>query len=271
MIDGNCIKQFMCILGTVAKLGKSCVLRISPKHIYFIVKEPQTISLSPFTWCSIEECHFFSEYNMDGLNAVDNEIYLEFLAENVTKTLSALKVSSTAKSVKIKLTKKLTPCLTFEIDLPSSTSHSRLVVHDIPVSVIPRRLWDEYLEPANEDVDVTVLLPHMRLLRNIVDRMKNLANMATLQITAQGLLTLTAETDMVSVTSYFDDLHIEKKKDDVEQASITIELKKLSHFLNNEQVTANRVICEVSRSRLLHFNFSGDSYSLEYFLPAVAI
>lgn len=34
------------------------------------------------------------------------------------KTLSALKVSSTAKSVKIKLTKKLSsPCLTFEIDL----------------------------------------------------------------------------------------------------------------------------------------------------------
>jgi hypothetical protein len=74
---------------------------------------------------------------MEGLSTVDNEIYLEFVAgeqgrvqlleanilkfiliENVARTLSALKVSGTAKSVKIKLTKKLSsPCLTFEIDL----------------------------------------------------------------------------------------------------------------------------------------------------------
>jgi len=117
MIDGNCIKHFMSILGTMAKLGKSCVFRITATHLYFIVKESQTISSSPLIWCTIEEVHFFSEYNMEGLNPVDNEIYLEFLAENVTKTLSALKVSTNAKSVKIKLTKKLSPCLTFEIDL----------------------------------------------------------------------------------------------------------------------------------------------------------
>ena len=44
-------------------------------------------------------------------------LFTYLLSENVTKTLSALKVSTNAKSVKIKLTKKLSPCLTFEIDL----------------------------------------------------------------------------------------------------------------------------------------------------------
>lgn len=65
----------------------------------------------------------------------DNEIYLEFVTGNttcctlfmyfeffypeiVTKTLSALKATTTAKSVKLKLTKKLSsPCLTFEVDM----------------------------------------------------------------------------------------------------------------------------------------------------------
>ena len=47
-------------------------------------------------------------------------------------------------------------------------------------------------------------------MKNIVERMKNLANMATLHVTAQGLLTLTVETDTVSVTSHFDDLNVEK-------------------------------------------------------------
>lgn len=68
------------ILGTMAKLGKSCILRITATHLYFIVKESQTISSSPLIWCTIEEVHFFSEFNMEGLSAVDNEIYLEFLA-----------------------------------------------------------------------------------------------------------------------------------------------------------------------------------------------
>jgi len=52
-------------------------------------------------------------------------------------------------------------------------------------------------------------------MKNIVERMKNLANMATLHVTAEGLLTLTVETDTVSVTSHFDDLHVERKSNQV--------------------------------------------------------
>lgn len=54
-------------------------------------------------------------------------------------------------------------------------------------------------------------MPQLRLMKCIVERMKNLANMATLNITAEGLLTLTVETDTVSVTSHFDDLYVEKQ------------------------------------------------------------
>jgi Hus1-like protein len=47
-------------------------------------------------------------------------------------------------------------------------------------------------------------------MKNIVERMKNLTNMATFHVTSEGSLTLTVETDMVSVTSHFEDLHVEK-------------------------------------------------------------
>ncbi len=53
-------------------------------------------------------CHCINDHNM------------VFCLENVSKTLSVLKVSTSAKSVKIKLTKKISPCLTFEVDLVSS-------------------------------------------------------------------------------------------------------------------------------------------------------
>ena len=57
---------------------------------------------------------------------------------------------------------------------------------------------------------VSVQLPQLRLVKNIVERMKNLASMATFHVTSQGSLTLTVETDTVSVTSHFEDLHVEK-------------------------------------------------------------
>ena len=65
--------------------------------------------------------HFFSEYAMDGVSAEANEIFLEVIPENLVRSL---KSAQNAKSVKIKLTKKHTPCLTFEIELVRSNTKS---------------------------------------------------------------------------------------------------------------------------------------------------
>ena len=118
------------------------------------------------------------QVNKKTVKLLRDNIYKFLLIDNVARTLSALKVSGTAKSVKIKLTKKLSlPCLTFEIDLvkhsnylaslsiliayshfqPSGSNHSRLVVHDIPVNLVPRRLWNDYAEPGVVDPDVILL------------------------------------------------------------------------------------------------------------------
>lgn len=103
-------------------------------------------------------------------------------------------------------------------------------------------------------------MPQLRLMKSIVERMKNLANMATLHITSEGALKLTVETDTVSVSSHFDGLHVEKQSNclieffmidsltlfsntEEEQASVTIELKRLSNFLSNEQLSPQRVVC----------------------------
>lgn len=50
---------------------------------------------------------------MDGVSADANEIYLEIVPENLNK---ALRTTASSRSLKIKLTKKVVPCLTFEIE-----------------------------------------------------------------------------------------------------------------------------------------------------------
>lgn len=51
---------------------------------------------------------------MDGVSPEANEIYLEITPDLLVRTL---KTAQSAKSVKIKLTKKHSPCLTLEIEL----------------------------------------------------------------------------------------------------------------------------------------------------------
>jgi len=38
---------------------------------------------------------------------------------------------------------------------PSLSAGSRVVVHDVPVNVVPRRLWAEFEEPNMPDFDVS--------------------------------------------------------------------------------------------------------------------
>jgi len=76
----------------MTKLGKSCILRITTTDLYFIVRESQTISTSPLIWCTLDEGHFFSEFGMEGLSTVDNEIYLEFVAGLLQSTQTMLKL-----------------------------------------------------------------------------------------------------------------------------------------------------------------------------------
>ena len=59
------------------------------------------------------QSNFFDEYRIEGKDETNN-IYLELMPDNLMR---AMKSASSAQAVKIKLTKKHTPCLTFEITL----------------------------------------------------------------------------------------------------------------------------------------------------------
>ena len=56
----------------------------------------------------------------------------------------------------------LQACLSFDIDLTpttindatTTTSFGRQCVHDVPVNVLPRRLWSNYGEPVMKDPDI---------------------------------------------------------------------------------------------------------------------
>lgn len=172
IIDIACLNHFTRVITTISKLTKTCVLRLTPDNLYFVLSG-KVANGGVSMWCELSQVNFFDEYQMEGVSSEDNEICLEVTPENLSR---ALKTVQNAKAVKVKLTKKHCPCLTVAADLPTLSNVSRVVTHDVPVDVIPRRLWNEFKEPNMPDFDVSIYLPPLKTMKNVVDRMKNLSN-----------------------------------------------------------------------------------------------
>ncbi|KAL7641057.1 UNVERIFIED_CONTAM: hypothetical protein RMT77_008194 [Armadillidium vulgare] len=274
MMENQCIRQFSQLVTLIARLAKVCVIRITSSKIYFIISEMG--GSNPGMWAELEQGYFFNEFDMEGVSSENNEIFLELVPDKLAKSLNSLKSSQSTKSLKIKLTKKHSPCLTFEIELPSLSSRSRLVVHDIPITLIPRRLWHLYQEPAMPSYEASIYLPPLKQLRHVVERLKSLSAHATLSANHKGTFIISVATDTVDVSTYFKNLampawgnNTERPENVEDLHSATVDIKKLAQFLQGDQVNPSRVICNIHGGKTVHLFLLHDNITLQYFLPAI--
>ncbi|XP_037389954.1 checkpoint protein HUS1 isoform X1 [Pygocentrus nattereri] len=246
--DVGCLNHFTRVLNTITKLTKTCVLRLTVDNVYFVLSG-KVANGGVSMWCELLQVNFFDEYQLEGVSSEANEICLEVAPENLSR---ALKTAQNAKSVKIKLTKKHCPCLTLAAELPSLSSIGRIVTHDIPVDIIPRRLWHDFKEPTMPDFDVSIYLPPLKTMKSVVDRMKNLSNYLVVEANLNGEMNLKIETDLVSVTTHFRDLGnppwgdnaVQSQSRDVEtMAHARVDIRKLQQFLMGQQVNPNKSMC----------------------------
>ncbi|XP_053715139.1 checkpoint protein HUS1 isoform X1 [Synchiropus splendidus] len=202
IVDVACLNHFTRVVTTISKLTKTCVLRLTPRHLYFVLAG-NVANGGVGMWCELAQANFFDEYQMEGVSSEENEICLQVAPELLSRPLRALQ---SATAVKVKLTRKHCPCLTVAAELPTLTGGSRPVTYDVPVDVIPRRLWHEFREPCVPDFDVSVYMPPLKTMKSVVDRMKNLSNFLVMEANMNGQMNLKIETDLVSVTTHFKDL-----------------------------------------------------------------
>ncbi|XP_068160166.1 checkpoint protein HUS1 isoform X1 [Antennarius striatus] len=279
IVDVACLNHFTRVITTISRLTRTCVLRLTPQHLFFILSGKVTnggVSM----WCELAQANVFDEFQMEGVSAEDNEICLEVTPDLLSRALRTL---HNAKVVKVKLTRKLRPCLTVAAELPTLSSCSRVVTHDLPVDVIPRRLWHEFKEPNMPDFDVSIYLPPLKTMKNVVDRMKNLSNFLVMEANLNGEMNLKIETDLVSVTTHFKDLGnppwggdasqgggASPSRDPGAMAQARVDIRKLQQFLVGQQVNPSKAMCNLVQDRVVHLILLHDDVSLQYFIPAVA-
>jgi len=284
MIEVLAIKKFYSIIGTMARISKVCVMRLTVDKVYFILTDSGASTGGPAVWCEMDQENFFNEYNIEGVSQEQNEIFLELVPDRLSKTLTSLK-GGNARGLKIKLTKKNdTPCLTFEVELPS-LALSRIVVHDIPVQVLPRRVWNDYKEPPMPPFDVSICLPDLKKLKHLTERYKNIGQSVTITVSKRGRLSFKVEGDDAIVSTHYPDQKVPVYRDDTLpwrkpqdlsvndpdfSASVRVDLKRFNMFLSGEQLMPKRSIANVVDGEILHMFLVHDDLVIQFFLPATS-
>ena len=247
-------------------------------QVYFILSD-QSASGGPAVWCELHQDCYFNEYNIEGVCEEQNEIYMEFVPDKMAKALSSLKTSS-PRSVKIKLIRKNeVPCLMFEVDLGQHL-RDKNCIHDIPVNVLPRRLWTDYKQPTLPQFDISICLPEQKRLRHLMERYRTLSHAVTVTANKEGRLTLKVESDDGVFATHYPDLQVPEYRDDtlpwprtdtrllMDSASVKVDLKRFNIFLVGDQLQPKRVIANLVDREMLHLFSFYDDFVIQYFLPA---
>jgi len=285
MIEQIAVKKFYNIIVSMGKMAKMCVLRLTADKIYFILTDQSATTGGPSVWTEMDQESFFNEYNIEGVSQDQNEIYLEFVPDKLAKTLSALKTG--ARSVKMKLTKKNNvPCLTFDVEFDVHVSghpvSTRTCVHDFPVTVLPRKVWSDFKEPAIPQFDISIGMPELRKVRHLLERYKTLGQAVTVMANKEGKLTMKVESDEGVFSTHYPDLKVPVYRDDTlpwqrgdsamlpDSAGVRVDLRRFSLFLTGEQVQPKRAIVNIVEKEMLHMFFLHEDHLVQYFLPATS-
>nr|XP_012320299.1 checkpoint protein HUS1B [Aotus nancymaae] len=263
---------FIQVSSTVARLVKVCVLRVCPDRICFGSVGSGGLQEAGL-WCEVQQ-RAIQQFRMEGVSEGLNEIRLELTAEHLSR---AARSAVGASSLKLQLAHKRCPCLTVVVEPPSPLGRARSVVHDLPVRVLPRSVWRDCLPPSLRASDVSVCLPRWRTLRSIAERMANVGSHVLLQADLSGRMTLSVETEVVSIKSYFKNLGNPPKaavgvpqNGDLERmVQVQVDNRKLLQFLEGQQINPATALCNIWDSTLLHLVLVQDDVSLQYFIPAL--
>ncbi|XP_029142709.1 checkpoint protein HUS1 isoform X3 [Protobothrops mucrosquamatus] len=219
IIDVGCLNHFSRVISTIAKLAKTCTLRLTLDKLYFILSD-KVANGGVSMWC--------------------------------------------------------------ELNQSSLSTSSRFVTHDIPVRVIPRKLWNDFREPSVPNFDVSIYLPVLKTMKSVVERMKNLSSSVVIEANLNGEMELKIETDLVCITTHFRDLgnppwvswhdsqNSTQERDPVNMAEARIDIKRLLQLLAGQQVNPTKALCNIVSKRIVHFILLHEDVSLQYFIPALA-
>ena len=225
-------------------------MRVSKHNVFFIANEFQTRGTC-ILYTELNEKGVFSEFAMDGVNPNTPEIYLKM---DVATILSAAKVwkmprkefknhafKPGSKFCVIRLTRKddNRAYIMLEITSPADGGGpDREVTVEVPVKILTRKAWDDYVQPSHEESRIYCTLPSAKTFRTVCHKMKQMDDYVQFKGKSTGSLALEMSKSVFSVSSKLRKLTNHKPVPEDElgnpihfQAKCTVNIALLYHIL----------------------------------------
>ncbi|XP_017119606.1 checkpoint protein HUS1 [Drosophila elegans] len=272
MQDSLYMREFQAIVATLAKLARDCVMILGSRQMHFIVNEDQSSTASPLVWASIAAEEYFPEYRMEAARPDQEYIVLSMSSASLGRALSVLRTGG-VNNCKLKLQRIQFPCISVIASVLLSTStEAREVVHDVPVTIIPASDWSAYVVPKVPNSQLILSLPTLRLLRSLIDKLKNVSPSLEFQVNFDGELNVIATSEMSTVTSRFQKLLIRSLSGSQQEASCSVDSRKASAFFGALQVANDELTIGIDRDHSIHLQIDvRQDVVLHSILPAVCI
>ncbi|KAH7703663.1 Hus1-like protein [Aphelenchoides avenae] len=264
--DNPSVEAFTRILAVVGRIcKKKCVMRINPDEVCFanISNAREGIYLD----VRVVQSEMFASYTMQGIAEEHNSIVFELSTEDLVQSVHVKE-----ESIKLKLTRKENaPHL--RVELLSSS-----VIHEIPVSILAVRQWDNYLPPNTGQPTVAIYLPPVKVVQRIIQCLKNMHNKYMLiKANNAGELAIHAATDSAKFKVCVGDLSnitVRPDGDDrVEPAdafqSVKLDLRVVHSFLSSLHQTFNRASLRLINDRVAIFAVNQADCHITFYVSAL--
>ena len=125
-----------------------------------------------------------------------------------------------------------------------------VITQDVPITLLSSQQIASLTEPHLPDPRVHILLPQLKVLRPIVDRLKNISDNITIWGKMAGRLSLKIDTSTATVATDFRNLDhpaIEGRSpthmDETVECAVKVEIKKFVRFLWAQAIQPHNAIC----------------------------
>jgi HUS1 checkpoint protein len=283
------------IFQALEKVRKECVVRLCKNQILFISLGSQNLSSiaakedTTQVWCGTPTNELFSEFRLEAQNT-DNQIYIVI---NLDHAIRALKSHQSAASTVVKLTKKQTQAyLTLDMRMEADNGTIALS-QDIPIlNILSKDEIRQVIQEPNPGVPrVQIMMPSLKELKPIVDRMQKMGSELEVEANMNGELTIRVANDnVVKVATYFKNLQHphtlpqqdapvgvganivpqRSTPDNTNSASAIVDIKKFQRFLHAQLVQPSGVCLGMIEDSCLVLNVgTPDKGYLTYFISVI--
>ncbi|XP_068152693.1 checkpoint protein HUS1 [Drosophila tropicalis] len=275
MQDPLYMREFQSIIATLAKLAKDCLMILEDQKIHFIVNEEHSSTASPLVWTSIASQDYFPEYLCEPAREEHGYIVLQMSAAHLSRSLAVLRMSN-VNNCKMKLQRIQFPCISVIASVVSATScEPREVVHDVPATIVPFKEWPPYLVPRVPSSQLVLNIPSLRLMRSLIEKLKNISPSLVFHASSAGELNLVAESEMATITTRFKRLLqsiLVADQNGPKDASCSVDTRKASAFFGALQLPNEELIIGIDPDHSIHLQMDiRENVVLHSILPAVCV